>query len=230
MIRPIITLKRRRIIIDVDTQKDFLLADGKKPVRNHRRVMTNIRRTMAWARFKNIRMISTCQIYDPQDSRHDYCKAGTVGQEKISYTIRSKHTSFAADGCTDLPRDILLKNEQVILDKRSSNPFEEPRAERMLSELRADEFIVFGAVTEDAVKKTVLGLLARRKHVTLLTDAVGSHNKEAAEVAMRQMEAKGAKLVESKNLFGGTSLKLVGACSCDRCQGRMQKPLAKTGS
>lgn len=230
MIRPVITLKRRRIIVDVDTQKDFFLANGKKPIRNHRRVMVNIRRTMAWARRKNIRMISTLQIYDPNDSNHGYCVAGSDGQQKLSYTTRDKHTSFAADGCTDLPRDILLKNEQVILHKRGSNPFNEPRAERMLSELRADEFVIIGAVTEGSIKDTVLGLLARRKHVTVLTDAIGSHNKEAAEVALRQMEAKGAKLVESKTFFGGTSLKLVGACDCDRCQGKMPKPLAKTGS
>ena len=63
----------------------------------------------------------------------------------------------------------------------------------------------------------------RRKKVIILTDAVGTHNRGAAEVALRQAEAKGAKLMDSKNLFGPSRLRLVGTCGCDRCQGKMHK-------
>ena len=226
MIRPIITLRRKRILIDVDTQKDYFLADGAACVRNHRRVLANIRRVMAWARHKNVRVISTSLSYDKNEGDHDCCVEGTPGQDRIRYTKRAKSIIFSADGCTDLQRQILQNYDQVILEKRCPNPFNEPRAERMLSELRIDEFIVIGAVTEEAVKATVLGLLARQKNVTLLVDSIGSHNKNAAEIAIRQMEAKGAKLAEIKILVGPTNLKLVGACKCDRCQGRMQKTVS----
>ncbi|MCK5174881.1 MAG: hypothetical protein KAR47_15915, partial [Planctomycetes bacterium] len=59
MIRPAITLRRKRMIVDVDTQRDFFLASGAKCIRNHRRVLVNIRRVMAWSRLKNVRMVST---------------------------------------------------------------------------------------------------------------------------------------------------------------------------
>ena len=85
------------------------------------------------------------------------------------------------------------------------------------------EFIIIGAVTEGAVKATALGLLARRKKVVILTDAIGSHDRAAAEVALRQVEAKGAKLSDSKSLLGPSHLRLVGTCDCDRCQGKKQK-------
>ena len=229
MVRPIITLRRKRIIIDVDTQKDFFLASGAACIKNHRRVLANIRRVMAWARLKNIRMISTVQIYKGNGNGngfdHEYCKAGTEGQKKIRYTIRHRHTDFAADGCTDLPREILKEYDQVILQKRSIDPFDEPRADRMLSELKADEFILIGATAEAAIKTTALGLLVRRKHVTILTDAVGSHDKKAANIALRQVQAKGAKLIETRTLMGHTCLRLVGICECDRCQGRAQKKI-----
>ena len=39
----------------------------------------------------------------------------------------------------------------------------------MLSELKADEFILMGAVLEDAVKYTALGLLIRRKKAGLMS-------------------------------------------------------------
>ncbi len=226
MIRPIITLRRKRIVVDVDTQKDFFLAKGKACIRNHRRVLANIRRVVAWTRVKNIRMISTAQVYNganSEKSEKDYCVAGTTGQEKIPYTIRTKHTSFAADGCTDLDRDILKHYDQVILDKRCADPFAEPRAERMLTELRASEFVLFGATIEGAIKATALGLLVRRKNDTILVDACCCRDRSAAEIALRQMEAKGAKLAEAKVLLGSTCLRLVGICDCDRCQGKMQK-------
>ena len=229
MIRPVITLRRVRVLVDVDTQQDFFLANGAATIRNHRRVLANVRRVTAWARLKNLRMISTAQEYHPHD-RVGYCVEGTDGQKKLRYTIRNKHTRFAADGCTDLPREILLKNDQVILNKRCPNPFNEPRADRMLSELRADEFVLFGALTEGAIKDTALGLLARRKHVVVITDAVGSRNKEAAEVALRQMAAKGAKLVDTKTMCGASGLKIVGACSCDRCQGHFTEPVVKAAA
>ena len=216
-------------MVDIDTQRDLFLPDYAACIRNHRRVLTNIRRIMAWARRKNIRMISTV-LAGRNGSGGNSCIVGTPGQEKIRYTLRDKRTNFAADGCTDLPRDILVRYDQVILDKRSFDPFLEPRAERMLSELRADELIIIGAATEEAVKTTVLGLLARRKHVTLITDAIGSHDKASADKAVRQMAAKGAKLIETKAFCGGSSLNFVGICGCDRCRATAGKKMAHTAA
>ena len=223
MIRPAITLRRRRIVVDVDTQRDFFLAEGTACIRNHRRVLANIRRVIAWARLKNIRMISTAQIYDNDDSKHNYCLDESLGQKKISYTVREKHVCYAADGCTDLPRDILRQYDQIILQKRCPDPFNEPRADRILSEVRANEFILIGAAAEDSIQSTALGLLSRRKNVVILTDATGYHDRGAAEIALRKAEAKGAKLIDTKSLLGSTHLRLVGICGCDRCQGRMKK-------
>lgn len=214
MIRPIITLRRKRIIVDIDTQKDFFLANGAACIRNHRRVLANIRRVIACARLKNIRMISTVRVSNGN------------GQKKISYTVRHRHITYAADGCTDLPRDVLKQYDQIILQKRCIDPFEEPRADRVLSELRANEFILIGGTIEGAIKATALGLLTRRKNVTILTDAIGSCDKAAAEVALRKVHAKGAKLTDTKTLLGPSSLQLVGICDCDRCRGRVQKQLS----
>ena len=223
MIRPVVTLRRRRVLVDVDTQKDLFLASGKACTRNHRRILANLRRVMAWARLKNIRIISTAQANKLNGPTTDFCIAGTRGQEKISYTLRNRRKSFDADGCTDLPREIFTHYDQVILEKRCFDPFNEPRADRMLSELRADEFILVGGIMETAIKATALGLLARRKCVTVLVDTVGSHNKNAAEIALRQIEAKGAKIVDSKSLLGSSNLRNVGACGCDRCRAHTEK-------
>jgi nicotinamidase-related amidase len=224
MIRPIITLRRKRILIDIDTQKDLFLSTGKTCVPNHRRILANIRRVVAWARLKNVRMISTIRDCPVGDTHNCSCVAGTEGHRKVRYTIRNRHIAFAADGCTDLPRDLLRQYDQVIVAKRCVDPFDEPRADRILSEVKATEFILFGGTVEGALKATALGLMARRKFVTILIDAVGYHDRGAAEVALRQMEAKGAMLAETRSLLGSSHLHHIGVCTCSMCQGDM--PLA----
>lgn len=228
MIRQLIKLKRRRILIDISTQKDLFLADGSACIGNHRRVLARIRRIIAWARQRNIPIISTCEVYPDNNNNGatalmTYCIDGTEGQKKIHYTLLNNRISFAADGNTDLPRDILRRYRQVIFHKRCIDPFDEPRIDRLLSEVNAGEFILIGASAEGAVKATALGLLQRGKNVSIIVDAVGSHNKKAAKLAFRKMKAKGAKLVETKKLAGTSHLKRVGICTCQSCQGQAEK-------
>lgn len=229
MIWQLIRARRRQIIIDINTQKDFLLAGGKACIRNHRRVLSHIRRIMAWARRRHIPIISACEVY-PDNNGSSYCIDGTDGQKKIRYTLLNNHICFPADGRSDLPGDVLRQYRQIILHKRGVDPFDEPHIERLLTEVRAGEFIIIGASAEGAVQATVLGLLQRGKRVSVVTDAVGSHNKKESELALRKMRAKGAKLTETKKIAGTSHLHIVGVCNCDRCNGRLRKETLKTNT
>ena len=229
MIRQLIRFRRRKVLIDVNTQRDLFLAKGNRCIRNHRRVLANIRRIMAWARHNNIPVISTCEVYTNHNgcSETDYCLDGTDGQKKISYTILRDHINYPADGNTDMPIDILRKYRQIILHKRCTDPFEEPRIERLLTEIQAAEFILIGAEVESSIEAMALGLLQRRKRVTIIIDAAGSLNKRDANLALRKIKAKGGKLIETKKLAGTSHLKLVGACHCNSCQSRSHKGPSK---
>jgi nicotinamidase-related amidase len=180
---------------------------------------------MAWARRRNIPIISTAEVYieNNGDGAPRRCIDGTEGQKKISYTLVHNRISFAADGNTDLPKDILRQYRQVILHKRCVDPFEEPRIDRLLSELRANEFILVGISLEGAVEATALGLLQRGKNVTVVIDAIGTHNNAEAKLALRKMETKGAKIIETRKLAGASHLRLVGACHCESCRGPQNK-------
>lgn len=218
--------KRRQVVIDINTQRDYFLAEGVVCIRNHRRVLAHIRRMMAWARTRGIPIISTCEVY-PDFNGHNgephHCVDGTPGQMKIGYTLVGNRISFAADGNTDLPRDLLRRYQQVILHKRCTDPFDEPRIDRILSESHAAEFLLLGACAEGAVKAAALGLLQRDKKVTVIIDAVGYHDSHEAKMAFRKMEAKGAKLLETRRLAGISHLRTVGICDCETCQRLYQK-------
>jgi nicotinamidase-related amidase len=157
VILQLVRSRRRQVLVDIDTQRDFLLAEGNACIRNHRRVLAHIRRVIAWARRQNVPIISTCEVYPN-------------GQKKISYTLLNSRIVFPADGNTDLPRDMLRKYRQIVLHKRCVDPFDEPRIDRLLSEVRANEFILIGADVEGAIKATALGLLQRGKRVTVIID------------------------------------------------------------
>jgi len=225
MILQLVKSRRKQILIDIDTQKDFLLAQGKACIRNHRRVLAHIRRGMAWARSQHIPIISTAEVYPNNngDNTIGYCIDGTDGQKKVRYTLLRDRVSLAADGNTDLPRDMLRQHRQIILHKRCVDPFDEPRIDRLLSEVRASEFILVGASLEGAVKMTALGLLQRGKKVTVIIDAVGTHNNREAKLALRKMETKGARLIDTRRLAGTSHLKHVGVCNCESCRGLGRK-------
>jgi len=217
MILQLVRARRKQILVDIDTQKDYLLAGGKACIGNHRRVLAHIRRVMAWARHRNVPVISTAEVHHNNNGEVQgrYCLDGTDGQ--------------TADGNTDLPRDMLRRYRQVILHKRCIDPFDEPRIDRLLSEVKANEFILIGISLEGAVEATALGLLQRGKKVTVVIDAVGSHNKREAKLALRKMETKGAKLIETKKLAGISHLKHVGVCDCESCRGQRRKaPIGNT--
>jgi nicotinamidase-related amidase len=225
--------QRKHLLIDIDTQRDFLLADGSACITNHSEVLANIRRVMAWARHEHVPIISTAEVCPNTDggSRIDHCIDGTNGQKKIRYTLLSNRASFPADDRNALPADLLRAHKQVILHKRCIDPFEEPRIDRLLSEVQADEFLLIGAGTEEAIKATALGLLHRGKNVRIVVDALGSRNRKEAKLAIRKMKAKGARLVATKNLAGISHLRHVGACGCQSCRsgGAPQTPKTAFG-
>ena len=211
MIRPAIPLSQRQIVVDVDTQKHFFLDKGPVCVRDHLSVLSNIRRVMAWVRMRHIHMVSTVQMFPGNIIHHNSNVAGGISLKKINCTLHNKHISFDANDYTDLPGRILRQYDQVILYKRCFDLFEEPRADRILTESEADEFILIGAPTEGAIRATALGLLRRQKKVIVLVNATGSLNVASGKRALRHMRARGARLINTKVFLKHFSLYLARA-------------------
>lgn len=196
----------KRVVVDIDTQKCFFSNNGQNYLHNNRTVLANIRRVMAWTRLKHIYVVSTKQV---PLCYFDFRRGDVSEFDKIGYTFRNRRIQFDATDCTDLPIEILENYDQVILCKRCIDPFEEPRADRMLTELEADEFILIGMTVESAVKATALGLLARQKNVKVLVDATSFVNQAAANIALKQIKAKGAKLINTQELLNTSTVHLV---------------------
>ena len=223
--------QRKHILVDIDTQKDFILEGSDLCIINRQKILANIRRLMAWARLKDIPIISTAEVYyNHGECSMGHCLEGTEGQRKISYTLMNNRVSFPADGWNALPADVLRRHRQVILHKRCIDPFEEPRIERLLSEVEANEFVLIGIDAENAVMSTALGLLQRGKQVRVIVDALGGINLEQIQLAVRKMAAKGAKLSQTRDLAGVSHLKYVETCDHQSYSKRIKESFIRTAS
>jgi len=198
----------RRVLIDIDTQYDLIYRNGE----GSRELLCNIRRLIAWARVHKARVISTTMTCRPdsvpgeETEYRPICIEGTPGHKKIRYTMLPSNIQFYPEDRMDISQHVLWQYHQVIFEKRTVDPFDEPRADRLLSELKADEFIVFGTGLEKAVLATVLGLLQRNKHVLLAYDAIACFNSKHNKVTFRKMIAKGAELTKTALIAGQSNL------------------------
>ena len=126
---------------------------------------------------------------DPEFSQWPpHCVVGTTGQLKPQSTLLPDRVVIPTHMA-----DITLAR-QILLEKHQLNLFTNPNLPRLLELLTADEYVVYGVVTEHCVSHAALGLLKTGKPVTLLTDAIRQLSDEAAAATLQAFEAAGGKL------------------------------------
>jgi nicotinamidase-related amidase len=192
------------ILIDVATQRDFLTTNAPVPVRDRAEVAPRIRTLMTWVRAKRMSVISCMQAYRPADDfngRPRHCVDGTSGQQKMPYTLLPKRIMVEADDSFTVPVDLLKQCRQVIFRKRGDDLLANPKAERLMNELNPDRFVIFGVGLERWIKLLALGLMVRKKRVTVVGDACGHWDPVAADLTLRQLEAKGIRIVKTDDLI-----------------------------
>ena len=195
-----------RIVVDMNTQCDFLLPNGALPVANRADVIPNIRRIMNWVRIQQIPVISSLECHRPGEPLNGFpahCIDRTSGQKKLPFTLMPRRIVLHGDNTLDLPHEPLRRYQQVIFTKRNQDFLSNPKADRLVNATHSRYMIVFGVLAEQCVKSAVLAFLARRRPVAVVTNACGYWCASDAELAFRQMAAKGAVLVTTEDLLSG---------------------------
>jgi nicotinamidase-related amidase len=191
---------RQSVLIDVDTQSHFF--DHRSPIciQNHRRVLTSIEKVVAWARQHHLPMVSTLQVHTSHACLSRTATPCRLSLRKPTCTLCPNRLSLTASDSLDWSNRAWQDYDQIMIQKRSFDPFDEPRADRILTNLDADEFILIGTPVEGAVKATALGLLLRQKQVTIVTDAVGQLNTYLAHTAWEHLHSKNIRFVNTRRL------------------------------
>lgn len=193
------------VVVDLNTQRDFCDPDGAQPVDNTEELIPALRRVIAWARRNYAPTVSSVESHrssELSDSGYPICCLdGSNGQRKMPFTLFPKRAIVEIDNTLAIPTNVFRRYQQVIFRKRTDDLLANPKADRLLTQLPVKELIVFGTGLETSVKALVLALLARDKCVTVVVDACGYWHKPTADLALRQMEAKGARIITVDELL-----------------------------
>ncbi len=187
-----------RVLVDIDTQWDFLDPGGMLPARNREALVPQLRRLMGVIRLARYPVISCVETHRPSDSVFGlplYCVLGTTGHTKLPFTLLSPRIVVHADNSFDLPYNVMSRYRQVIFLKQDDDIFGNPKADRLLTELEPQEYVIFGVGLERWIKGVALGLLARHKKVAVIGDACGFWAEADADLSMRQLRAKGIRIL-----------------------------------
>src|SRR5262245_39545373 len=101
-----------RILIDMNTQCDFLLPRGALPVSNRKIILPNIRKLMNWARIGRIPVISSLEAHRAGETRKGlpaHCVDHSNGQKKLPFTLMPRRVLLFGDNTIDVPCDLFRK-------------------------------------------------------------------------------------------------------------------------
>lgn len=192
------SLGRSDVLLDMCTQRDYLTPCGARPVANTLQVLTNLRKLMAWARWAKMPVLSAVDVRRREEAmgvESAACVLGTVGQAKMPCTLMPARLTIESDNCLCVPLDVLTRTQQAILIKRHRDPFTNPKLDRLLTEMPARRFVIFGVALDASIRQLVLGLMLRGRNVVVVGDACGYWSAVDADFHLRQIVAKGCDVV-----------------------------------
>ena len=197
-----------RVMVDLNTQCDFLLPRGALPVANRAEAMPRIRQLMNWARLEQVPVISSLESHRPGESIKGlppHCIDRTRGQRKLPFTLLPRRLLLCGDNTFDIPSEPFRRHQQIILTKREVDFLTNPKTDRLINSLSPEYWIIFGVTASNCVKAMVLGLLARHNRVVVVRDACGYWSESDGEHAFRKMSAKGAHLLTTEEVIAGAA-------------------------
>jgi len=192
------------VVLDLNTQRDFCDPKGARPVRNVCQLTGTLPRLVEWTTRQRVPIISSMDSHRRNEIHRgisqEHCIDGTPGQLKLSYTVLATAVAVEGDNTLSVPLDLFGMHQQVIFRKRTPDLFGNPKADRFLTQLAVNEFVVCGVGLEYSVRTMALGLLGRGRKVTVVYDACGYWTAPDADLALRQLRAKGADIVSIDQL------------------------------
>jgi nicotinamidase/pyrazinamidase len=190
----------KTVFIDVDTQIDFMFPAGALYVPGAERIVPAVSALNRYAVENDIPLISTVDAHLENDPEFKdwpaHCVTGTVGQMKPLQTLFGTPIVVPAKAVQIEG----LNSQQVVLEKVTTNCFDNPNLTAVLEALSADAYVVYGVVTEICVKFAALGLLRTGKRVEVVTDAVRHLNESKRDAMFAEFTAAGGMLTTTAEI------------------------------
>ena len=200
----------KRVLWDVDTQVDFVHADGKLAVPDAEAAVPAMALLVEAARLAGIPHVASADDHELTDTeiseRPDYaitypphCLRGTRGAAKIAETEQDDPVPLAL---TVVPEK-WLRGREFLLLKKSFNVFTNPNAEPLLERLDPDEVILFGVATDVCNDAAIRGLLARGRAVAFVEEASRGLDQARALACTRSWREAGVRFATVSEVVAG---------------------------
>jgi nicotinamidase/pyrazinamidase len=199
-----------KLLWDVDTQVDFVHANGRLAVPGAEAAIQAMARLVEAAHGAGLvhiasaddHELSDAEISDAPDFQTTYpphCLRGTDGAEKISETRQVDPVPLALHAVDDK----WIDGREFLLLKKSFDVFTNPHADRLLGRFDPDEVIVFGVATDVCDDAAIRGLLARGRAVTFVEEASAGLDESRTASCLAAWRGAGVRFASVDEVVAG---------------------------
>jgi nicotinamidase/pyrazinamidase len=202
------------LLWDVDTQVDFVRADGKLPVPDAESAVPAMARLVRWAEERGVTHLATAddhELTDPEISDEpDYettfpphCLRGTPGSARIPETVQRDPFPISLTPYPPaLVAGLVAGHRELLILKKTYNAFSNPNLDPLVAALDPDEVILFGVATDVCNHAAIMALLARGRKVAFVEDASRGLSEDRVAAALEQWRAGGVRFTTSDEVVG----------------------------
>lgn len=203
---------------DVDTQHDFMKADGKLYVPDAEQIIPNLKRLTDFAHGHGIRIVASAddhvpghrELSDRPDFKETFplhCMRGSSGQKKIAET--ALRTPLVIEPERQDPKTLQERIRKhagdILFHKHWFDVFTNENVLAALEVLDPDDVVLYGVAMDVCDKYAIEGLLEHRPHTRLfaVTDAMKAIDRDAAETLLKEWGDEGVRLVRTSEVVSG---------------------------
>ena len=195
---------------DVDTQYDFMKADGKLYVPDAEQLIPNLKRLTDFAHANQVTIVASADDHVPghrelsdapdwNETFPPHCMRGTPGQRKIAETALRDALVIEPEpqDAAALTARVLAHKGDILFHKHWFDVFTNPNVEIVVDALAPAAIVLYGVALDVCDRYAIEGLLARRPAIRLyaVQDAMKPIHQEAAPRLLQEWERRGVRLV-----------------------------------
>jgi nicotinamidase/pyrazinamidase len=203
---------------DVDTQYDFMHADGKLYVPESEQIIPNLKRLTDYAHARGIRIVASADDHVPghrelssnpdwRETFPEHCMRGTRGQAKIGETgLRDPLViEPGAEDPASLADSVRAHEGDLLFHKHWFDVFTNENVGPVLDILAPHTVVLYGVAQDVCVRHAIDGFLARRPPLALyaVSDAMKPIDRNVARRLLDDWAAQGVHIVTTAHITEG---------------------------